>query len=414
MTQNPYPFFGNKDDVLNGLQEISRQREQDIGDFDNLPQRFVLGRSTDRIPTGSTDVIPTDNVGDVTNDGQKKYELFDIGGNVLEWGATGLGLGFEGITSGAITGMINGAFDVWQRATSFTNPANTDYTVDRWQVLKADGAGTAPSVDVIQNSANAINGSTFSAELDITAVGTADAGRFWRFTHKIEEFDKFADSTITFSLTLSADTTIDLTGGELSIFDGTTTTTTAITQITTTATRIFVSATVGASATELTLQLRLAENNGTISTIGSIFVNQAQLDLGSIPTDFRITNFGFQEWLCRRYFRRISGDSGEVFFDLDVQLNSAGTRTGQGTTSLNPPMRIAPVFSVSAAANFTVTVRNSTAVLSSLTSVAGSINNDIDRCLIEAQWPTVGTPGDGGYITGNTASTFVDLDSEIP
>jgi len=86
MTTSNYPLVERQEDVIPALKEIGRLREQeDVPDFDNLQERFVSGRSTDRIPTSPTDTIATDNVGDVTNDGTYEYKLLDIGGGVLNW-----------------------------------------------------------------------------------------------------------------------------------------------------------------------------------------------------------------------------------------------------------------------------------------------------------------------------------------
>ena len=74
--------------IVRNLQEIARLREsEDIGDFDNLTQRFTLGRSlfTGRAaPSSNSDVLATDNEGDIVNDATFEYKLLDISG-VLKW-----------------------------------------------------------------------------------------------------------------------------------------------------------------------------------------------------------------------------------------------------------------------------------------------------------------------------------------
>lgn len=42
--------------------------------------------------------------------------------------------------------IINGNFDVWQRGTSFVNPASGTYTADRWRVSQDAGGGTLPTL----------------------------------------------------------------------------------------------------------------------------------------------------------------------------------------------------------------------------------------------------------------------------
>ena len=55
--------------------------------------------------------------------------------------------------------IMNGNFDVWQRGTSFTSPANASYTADRWCMsLGADG-GTLPTVTHTKQKISVVGGS---------------------------------------------------------------------------------------------------------------------------------------------------------------------------------------------------------------------------------------------------------------
>ena len=93
MTTRQYPAIittGTDEEILRNIYdfclEIARIREfEDIGQFTNLNQQFVAGRKTTRIPTGNSDVVASDNVGDVTNDGTYEYKLLDLGGGTLRW-----------------------------------------------------------------------------------------------------------------------------------------------------------------------------------------------------------------------------------------------------------------------------------------------------------------------------------------
>jgi len=88
MTQSPYPEVRTEEDMLPALQEIRRLREQeDISDFTNLNNRFVLGRGrfTSRVaPSSNSDVLATDTEGDIVNDATFEYKLLDISGT-LKW-----------------------------------------------------------------------------------------------------------------------------------------------------------------------------------------------------------------------------------------------------------------------------------------------------------------------------------------
>lgn len=88
MTQSLYPDITEEDDILDVLAEIIRLREtEDISDFTNLPQRFVSGRglfTTRTAPSSNSDVIATDNEGDIVNDATFEYKLLSISGT-LTW-----------------------------------------------------------------------------------------------------------------------------------------------------------------------------------------------------------------------------------------------------------------------------------------------------------------------------------------
>lgn len=88
MTQTPYPEVRGEEDVVRALQEIITLREtEDISDFQNLNNRFVLGRARGQqraAPSANTDVLATDSEGDYVNDGTYEYKLLNISGT-LKW-----------------------------------------------------------------------------------------------------------------------------------------------------------------------------------------------------------------------------------------------------------------------------------------------------------------------------------------
>ncbi len=76
-----YPQCNDESDVLPVVQRMVQLRKQeDLKDFANLTQVFVMGRSTRRIPSSSVDVIAGDRVGDTVNDDTYLYQLLNITG----------------------------------------------------------------------------------------------------------------------------------------------------------------------------------------------------------------------------------------------------------------------------------------------------------------------------------------------
>ncbi len=88
MTTSQYPSIITEDDVISALREIIRLRQdEDIPDFTNLNNIFVTGRGlfTQRTaPSSNSDVLATDNEGDIVNDATHEYKLLDISGT-LKW-----------------------------------------------------------------------------------------------------------------------------------------------------------------------------------------------------------------------------------------------------------------------------------------------------------------------------------------
>ena len=73
--------------IFNSLREIARLREiEDISDFNNLTQRFVRGRGRFEeraAPSSASDVLATDEEGDIVNDATYEYKLLNISGTLL-------------------------------------------------------------------------------------------------------------------------------------------------------------------------------------------------------------------------------------------------------------------------------------------------------------------------------------------
>lgn len=86
MKNYPNSFENTVEDLGTALRAITRLRQQDVADFNNLPNVFISGRRVGKIPTSSADVADTDKVGDVSFalDGSYVYYLISNAG-VASW-----------------------------------------------------------------------------------------------------------------------------------------------------------------------------------------------------------------------------------------------------------------------------------------------------------------------------------------
>jgi hypothetical protein len=77
-------------DITDMLQYMSRERDSDIREFNNLKSILVLGRKVAKVPTSSADVDPSDRVGDQNYDENYLYILIDNSGTA-EWRRVAVG-----------------------------------------------------------------------------------------------------------------------------------------------------------------------------------------------------------------------------------------------------------------------------------------------------------------------------------
>lgn len=81
-----YPITTGRtlEDVLSTVDFITSERGNDILEFDNLKEKFVGGRTTTRVPSSPSDVLPTDKEGDIVSDGTFEFKLIDDSGLVWD------------------------------------------------------------------------------------------------------------------------------------------------------------------------------------------------------------------------------------------------------------------------------------------------------------------------------------------
>jgi hypothetical protein len=256
-------------------------------------------------------------------------------------------------TSATSTGnaIINGAFDIWQRGTSFTNPSgSTFYWADRW--LSSGAALWTATKE------------TFSPA-DLTAVGYGEGENFLKITvngaststaagvsQRIEDVRTFAGQTVTLSFWTrgSVDRTFNATLAQNFGSGGSTTVTSSQQSfgVSTSWNRVSLvfslpsisGKTIGSSSF-LQLNIRL----GTVPD-GNYDIWGVQLEAGSVATPFRRNANSLQGELaaCQRYFAALgSGAVGRAILGTQCQLNLTFPTT----------MRAAPTLAFGGNFNFT-------------------------------------------------------------
>lgn len=89
---NPFPKMQDKtlDEAVKVIEYITKERRNDVADFDNLKNVFMSGRKVGKIPTGSSDISDTDRLGDFSYDASYLYLVINDSG--AKWRRISLGV----------------------------------------------------------------------------------------------------------------------------------------------------------------------------------------------------------------------------------------------------------------------------------------------------------------------------------
>jgi len=284
-----------------------------------------------------------------------------------------VGTNFKSISSSPSgNAIINGAFDIWQRGTTFTNPVSSAYIADRFSHSFTGTGGTlvisresfTPDELKIDNFGDA----KFYYRYARTVAQTGAAGNTI-VRQDIEDVQTFAGQTVTFSFWAKASTSMTVTpvltqrfgsGGSSSTFTNGSeiTLTTSWARYTSTITYPSISGkTVGAGSSA-----GFNLNSGLLNAIYTVDVWGVQLEAGSLATPFKRNANSLQGELaaCQRYYFRQSG-TGNLLGDTGVAYSTTAAIVPCG---LPVEMRVPPTsveFST-IALNDGVTSRNMTNV----------------------------------------------------
>lgn len=192
--------------------------------------------------------------------------------------------------------LLNSNFDLWNRgATIFTNPATAIEFANNWTVRKANGGGTAPSINISRDTTIYSKLSKYSCKLDVTATGTNNATMQYEIYQAVPDFERFQGRAISIACAILAPTANETI--ELCIDDGVTTTLHSAKTVTNSwAVYKYENIAISASATKLEFIFRIAGGtslsipaaaNFKPSTTGAFYFGQCQLNDGASAIDYK-------------------------------------------------------------------------------------------------------------------------------
>ena len=259
------------------------------------------------------------------------------GSTLVADSSTSTGLRYQ-IGNGLAQGAINGGFDVWQRGTSFSAP---NYCADRWY---ANGGNATYAQEA--TAANLPTGFRYGIKMTMSAtnvpfilqaIETSNAIYYAGQRVVLSYYvSSSASSSAKVGLDYSTAQDVGVTGTwtALSAASGF-----SITQSTTTSmTRVFCAFDVPSTAQSLRINVGSIVN---ITSGNSMTITGIQLELGSVPTQFRRAGGTIQgELSADKYYYRRQG--GSTAFEMIGMGTASSTTVANIIVPFDNPMRVAP------------------------------------------------------------------------
>jgi hypothetical protein len=242
--------------------------------------------------------------------------------------------------------IINGAFDIWQRGTSFTA---VGYNADRWSAV-----GTDITNNTISRSSSVVPlGGLYS--LAITKASTAGIAQIRQSIETVNAV-QLAGNTATFSASLyaSSSTVVTLfidsaTGVDLGPDATYTQLASSSSTVDNSWTRNSVTVSIPSDAKSIRVRVRAA----SLGVGTTLYVSNAQLEAGAVATPFKRNAPSIQAELaaCMRYYQRIGGPG---YSPIGVGISTSGSRSCI-SVFFSTPFRVPPT--LGAFSNLIVTDR---------------------------------------------------------
>jgi hypothetical protein len=311
--------------------------------------------------------------------------------------------------------IINGAFDFWQRGTSFSNPTNGTYTADRWFV-ELDGSGFTRTISQQTFTPGTAPVAGYEGQYfyrwDNSVAGTGNTIN--ALSTRLEDIRTFAGQTVTFSFWAKADASRALTvyayqqssGGS-----GTVTTTVGSATLTTSWARYTMTVAIPSLSgitigTNSNLQIRIAMPTGTTMTCDFWGM---QMEASSVATAFQTATGTLQGELaaCQRYYYRFAATGTNQYFGAAYARSAsfAFAIVKQPVT-----MRSAPSLAFASGSNYFRFQLGSGDF--DVTTLDGTYYATTDTALVRMSSSGM-TTGNGGMAQFNNASAFIEMSSEL-
>lgn len=195
--------------------------------------------------------------------------------------------------------LVNGSFDVWQRATSFVTPAQAAFTADMWKI---DHSFSGGNTTLVARESTEVDTGEFSMKMDYTTEGsTTDMS----VVQSIENHESYRGHTL--SLSVRVKTSV-ANSAFLQMNDG-------VQSITSS------KHTGGGGFETLTLTITIASASTSIVVIlkmedeGIVYWDSAMLAMSPVSVDFIPKTLEEEETACIRHY-----EEGRIDFNVSGRL----------------------------------------------------------------------------------------------
>jgi hypothetical protein len=311
--------------------------------------------------------------------------------------------------------VINGAFNIWQRGTSFTNPTTFTYTADRWQAYR----GAFVSGLTISRQATGLTGFEYGIRLQRASGNTST--EYLQLDYAMESRDaiRLAGKNVTLSFYARAGADLSDTSLTSVIVDGTTTdaiafnisggtSTTQNVSLTTSWQRFSVTKSVASNSSQVAVRFRV-DPTGTAGANDWFEVTGVQVEAGAVATPFRRNANSIQGELaaCQRYYVRFVGAVEGSRLFVGVQ---GGTTLADILAPLPVEMRTPPTSVDSANIRYTDAVTFNATVLTIGLGQSGGSNKAAN---INVTFSANGAISRPGYLASTAVGGYVGFSAEL-
>jgi len=317
--------------------------------------------------------------------------------------------------------ILNSAFQIWQRGTSFTGLTASQATADRWFVNPGVSGGSGAVTRQTTSDTTNLPNIQYCARVQRTASNTSTNAIYLANSFETMDSIPYAGKTVTLSFYARKGANFSGTGLAAAIYTGTGTDQNLImtgytgaaasvvdnVTLTTTWQRFTITGAIPAATTEIAPTLYYTPV-GTAGAADYFEVTGVQIDVGSVALPFRTYAATIQGELaaCQRYYYRFaSGVNG--FLGLGTYYTASSVYL---VVYFPVAMRIAPTLDATSGTNFYgISSNNGFDSFNSFTLFRPSTTGAFIFNSSEAS----GTSGSAGMAESNNASAFVAFTAEL-